>query len=65
MLVADFSVFDGRHRHLPKPIYKAGVLRRVMIEAERRKDQRRKAHSAPGSIVTEPMRKRRIIKEVD
>lgn len=54
-----------RHRHLPKPIYKAGVLRRVMIEAERRKDQRRKAHSALGSIVTEPMRKRRIIKEVD
>lgn len=54
-----------RHRHLPKPIYKAGVLRRVMIEAERRKDQRRKAHSAPGSIVTEPMRKRRIIKEVE
>ncbi|KAI5583067.1 hypothetical protein BDE02_07G127700 [Populus trichocarpa] len=54
-----------RHRHLPKPIYKAGVLRRVMIEAERRKDHRRKAHSAPGSIVTEPMRKRRIIKEVE
>ncbi|KAJ6690877.1 U3 SMALL NUCLEOLAR RNA U3 SNORNA ASSOCIATED PROTEIN [Salix koriyanagi] len=54
-----------RHRHLPRPIYKAGVLRRVMIESERRKDQRRKAHSALGSIVTEPMRKRRIIKEVD
>ncbi|KAJ6677593.1 NUCLEOTIDE BINDING [Salix viminalis] len=54
-----------RHRHLPKPIYKAGVLRRVMIEAERRKDHRRKAHSAPGSIVSEPMRKRRIIKEVE
>ncbi|KAJ6289538.1 hypothetical protein OIU76_025369 [Salix suchowensis] len=54
-----------RHRHLPKPIYKAGVLRRVMIESERRKDHRRKAHSAPGSIVSEPMRKRRIIKEVE
>ncbi|KAJ6370544.1 hypothetical protein OIU76_028764 [Salix suchowensis] len=54
-----------RHRHLPRPIYKAGVLRRVMIESERKKDQRRKAHSALGSIVTEPMRKRRIIKEVD
>ncbi|KAB5515803.1 hypothetical protein DKX38_026451 [Salix brachista] len=54
-----------RHRHLPRPIYKAGVLRRVMIESERRKDQRRKAHSALGTIVTEPMRKRRIIKEVD
>ncbi|XP_022746698.1 DDB1- and CUL4-associated factor 13-like isoform X2 [Durio zibethinus] len=54
-----------RHRHLPKPIYKAANLRRTMIEAERRKEQRRKAHSAPGSIVTESIRKRRIIKEVE
>ncbi|XP_038682494.1 DDB1- and CUL4-associated factor 13-like isoform X1 [Tripterygium wilfordii] len=54
-----------RHRHLPKPIYKAAALRRTMTEADRRKEQRRKAHSAPGSIVTEPMRKRRIIKEVE
>ncbi|OMO91860.1 Sof1-like protein [Corchorus olitorius] len=50
-----------RHRHsLPKPIYRAANLRRTMIEAETRKD-----HSAPGSIVTEPVRKRRIIKEVE
>lgn len=54
-----------RHRHLPRPVYKAANLRRTMIEAERRKEQRRKAHSAPGSIVTEPVRKRRIIKEVE
>ncbi|KAJ0112782.1 hypothetical protein Patl1_02324 [Pistacia atlantica] len=54
-----------RHRHLPKPIYKAAALRRTMIEAERRKAERRKAHSAPGSIVTEPLRKKRIIKEVE
>ncbi|XWS54141.1 hypothetical protein CRYUN_Cryun10bG0063500 [Craigia yunnanensis] len=54
-----------RHRHLPKPIYKAANLRRTMIEAERRKEQRRKAHSAPGSIVTVSVRKRRIIKEVE
>ncbi|KAH9743834.1 DDB1- and CUL4-associated factor 13 [Citrus sinensis] len=54
-----------RHRHLPKPIYKAASLRRTMMEAERRKAERRKAHSAPGSIVTEPVRKRRIIKEVE
>ncbi|WRX13755.1 WD40 repeat - like 10 [Theobroma cacao] len=54
-----------RHRHLPKPIYKAANLRRTMIEAERRKEQRRKAHSAPGSVVTESIRKRRIIKEVE
>ncbi|PKU83402.1 DDB1- and CUL4-associated factor 13 [Dendrobium catenatum] len=52
-----------RHRHLPKPIYKAATLRRTMIEAERRKDQRRRAHSAPGSMPVKPFRKRRIIKE--
>ncbi|KAG8641350.1 DDB1- and CUL4-associated factor 13 isoform X2 [Manihot esculenta] len=52
-----------RHRHLPKPIYKAAALRRTVTEAERRKEERRKAHSAPGSVVTEPLRKRRIIKE--
>ncbi|KAE8730341.1 putative Cytochrome P450 [Hibiscus syriacus] len=55
----------ARHRHLPRPVYKAANLRRTMIEAERRKEQRRKAHSALGSIVTEPVRKRRIIKEVE
>ncbi|KAJ8753734.1 hypothetical protein K2173_026410 [Erythroxylum novogranatense] len=54
-----------RHRHLPKPIYKAGITLREMTEAERRKEERRKAHSAPGSIVKEPLRKRRIIKEVE
>lgn len=50
---------------MPKPIYKAASLRRTMMEAERRKAERRKAHNAPGSIVTEPVRKRRIIKEVE
>ncbi|KAL7000454.1 hypothetical protein U1Q18_001604, partial [Sarracenia purpurea var. burkii] len=54
-----------RHRHLPKPIYKASALRRIMIEAERKKEERRRAHSAPGSMPREPLRKRRIIKEVE
>ncbi|XP_010927609.2 uncharacterized protein [Elaeis guineensis] len=54
-----------RHRHLPKPIYKAAALRRTMMEAERKKDERRRAHSAPGSMPVQPFRKRRIIKEVE
>lgn len=54
-----------RHRHLPKPIFKAIALRRTMTEAERRREERRKAHSTPGSITTEPMRKKRIIKAVE
>ncbi|XP_058095796.1 uncharacterized protein LOC131241136 [Magnolia sinica] len=54
-----------RHRHLPKPIYKAASLRRTMVEAERRKEERRRAHSAPGSMPREPFRKKRILTEVE
>ncbi|CAI0394126.1 unnamed protein product [Linum tenue] len=54
-----------RHRHLPRPIYKAKELRRMVIDAEKKKEERRKAHSTPGSIVTESVRKRRIIREVE
>lgn len=54
-----------RHRHLPKPIFKAGALRRTMREAERRKKEHIKAHSAPGSIAEKPLRKQRIVKVED
>ncbi|KAM6548889.1 hypothetical protein CsatB_020565 [Cannabis sativa] len=54
-----------RHRHLPKPIYKATNLKRTMTDAERRKEERRKAHSTPGSITTQPLRKKRIVKVVE
>ncbi|MED6158560.1 hypothetical protein PIB30_033779 [Stylosanthes scabra] len=54
-----------RHRHLPKPIYKAAALMRAMSDAKKRKEERRKAHSAPGSVTTQPLRRRRIIKEVE
>ncbi|KAF9611578.1 hypothetical protein IFM89_033582 [Coptis chinensis] len=52
-----------RHKHLPKPIYNASKLSRQKIDKERRKDANRRAHSAPGSMPTETVRKRRIIKE--
>ncbi|XP_009761693.1 uncharacterized protein LOC107809218 [Nicotiana tabacum] len=54
-----------RHRHLPKPIYKATKQVREMTESERRRAERRKAHSAPGSIQNEPLRTSRIIKEIE
>ncbi|KAK2999472.1 hypothetical protein RJ639_023202 [Escallonia herrerae] len=44
-----------RHRHLPKPVYKASALRRIMAAAERRKEDRRRAHSTPGSMPKESM----------
>ncbi|ESW18399.1 hypothetical protein PHAVU_006G037700 [Phaseolus vulgaris] len=55
----------ARHRHLPRPIFKASALMRVMADAKKRKEDKRKAHSAPGSITTQPLRRRRIIKEVE
>jgi len=36
-----------------------------MTEAERRKKERKRAHSGPSSIHEEPLRKRRIIKEIE
>ncbi|AES59575.1 putative transcription factor WD40-like family [Medicago truncatula] len=55
----------ARHRHLPRPIYKASSLLRVIADAKKKKEERRKAHSAPGSVTTKPLRKRRIIREVE
>ncbi|KAL4585281.1 hypothetical protein LXL04_009897 [Taraxacum kok-saghyz] len=46
-----------RHRHLPRPIYKA--------DAEKRKEDRRRAHSAPGSMPRKSIRKNRIIQEIE
>lgn len=54
-----------RHRHLPVPIFKAAKLRRSMIDAAKKKQDKRRAHSAPGSMVTKPLRNRRIIKELE
>ena len=54
-----------RHRNLPAPIYKAAKQRRVIVDADRRKLQRRMAHSKPGSIKVKPERKKKILAEVE
>ncbi|KAF6152074.1 hypothetical protein GIB67_031396 [Kingdonia uniflora] len=54
-----------RHRYVPKSIFKASALRRTVNETERKKEERRRAHSAPGSMKPVPMRKKRIIQEVE
>lgn len=65
LIIFHFGVLLNRHRHLPRPIYKAATLMRVMADARKRKEERRKVHSAPGSVTTQPLRRRRIIKEVE
>ncbi|CAN0877923.1 Nuclear pore complex protein NUP107 [Linum grandiflorum] len=54
-----------RHRHKPKSVLKAMELHRTVRDAEKQKRDRRKAHSAPGSIVTKPLRQAKIIKQVE
>ncbi|RZC80619.1 hypothetical protein C5167_043211 [Papaver somniferum] len=55
----------NRHRHLPKAIYKARSLRLTITNAAKKKDDRRRDHSAPGSMPIQSQRKKRIIKEVE
>ncbi|PWA89099.1 nucleotide binding,protein binding protein [Artemisia annua] len=45
--------------------YKAGILRRTMADAEKREEDRRRAHSAPGSMPRKSRRKNRIVKEIE
>lgn len=54
-----------RHRHLPKSIYKTGQLRREATDSERRKDKNRIKHSAPGSVIVKPARKKKIVTRLD
>ncbi|PWA84892.1 nucleotide binding,protein binding protein [Artemisia annua] len=54
-----------RHRHLPKPIYKAGILRRTMADAAKKKEDRVRAHSTPGSMPRKSVRKNRIVREIE
>ncbi|XP_074293126.1 uncharacterized protein LOC141620055 [Silene latifolia] len=54
-----------RHKHLPKPVYTAQNLRRAMTDSARRKDDRRRAHSGPSVAPKQPLRKRRIIQEIE
>ncbi|KAK4342321.1 hypothetical protein RND71_038137 [Anisodus tanguticus] len=54
-----------RHMHLPKSIYKATKQICEMTESERGREERRKAHSAPGSIQNKSLRKLRISELVE
>jgi len=54
-----------RHRHLPTAIFKATKQRRVIVDSESKKMERRIAHSKPGSIKVKAERKKKIIAEVE
>ncbi len=52
-----------RSRHLPKPVYKAGQLKRTMQEADRVKEERRRRHTRAGESKPKAARKKVVIAE--
>lgn len=50
------------HHHVPKLVKKIGEKKRVIRDAEKRKEMNRKLHSAPDSIKDVPERKKAIRK---
>lgn len=54
-----------RQRKLPAAIAKAARARRVQIDSEARKNRSRVRHSAPGTVVVKPERRRKIVAEVE
>jgi len=51
----------AKRRHVPKPIKKAGEIKRVEIEAGKRREENRRRHSKPGSVPYTSEREKHII----
>lgn len=52
-----------RHRHLPKHVYNERKLKRVMLDARKRKEDRRRANSRPGSVKIVQEKDKHVIRE--
>ena len=51
----------ARRRHVPKPIKKAGEIKRVEIESIKKREDNRRNHSKPGSVPYSKERERHIV----
>jgi len=52
----------ARHRHVPKPLYKAGAKKRTMQGSVRRKEENERKHSRPGTKQPKSERKKHVVK---
>jgi WD repeat and SOF domain-containing protein 1 len=50
----------ARRRHVPKPIKKAGEIKRVEIESIKKREDNRRKHSKPGSVPYSKEREKHI-----
>lgn len=52
----------AKHRHLPKHVYNERKLKRIMLDARKRKDDRRRANSKPGSVPITAEKEKHIVR---
>ncbi|VDB87124.1 unnamed protein product [Peniophora sp. CBMAI 1063] len=52
-----------RSRHIPKPVYKAGQLKRTMLEAQRVKEERRRKHTRAGESKPKAAKQKFVLAE--
>jgi len=52
-----------RHRHLPKHVYNERKLKRVMLDARKRKEENRRTHSKPGSVPVVSEKEKHVLRE--
>lgn len=53
----------ARHRHLPKHVYNERKLKRTMLDARKRKEERRRANSKPGSVPIVAEKEKHVLRE--
>lgn len=52
-----------RHRHLPKHVYNERKLKKIMLDARRRKEDNRRAHSKPGTVPKVSEKLKHVVRE--
>jgi WD repeat and SOF domain-containing protein 1 len=52
----------ARHRHIPKPLYKAAQKKKTMLESIHRKEENERKHTKPGTMPHKGERKKHIVK---
>ena len=52
----------ARHRHIPKPLYKAGEKKKTMLASVHRKEANERKHTKPGKMVHKGERKKHVVK---
>lgn len=52
-----------RHRHLPKHVYNERKLKRIMLDARKRKETNRRLNSKPGSIAVVSEKEKHVVRE--